>query len=431
MNAPRPQHAQTSLSSGMVWNLASLGFLALAGLFLNFAIARVYGEDALGVFNVAFALYIFASQIGTFGIHFSVLQSVSALMGRDQDALDQSATSALAATLIASTLTTVLSIALIPAAVVIYGDKVPGIGAAVAFILPGLWAFSINKTLYSIINGARHMRTFAVLQAARYALMLGSFCIFSIWKIPAPWLTVVFSITELLLLPVLFLFASRVVQRWDTTEIKSGVRRHFSFGSRIFLSGAALELNTRVDVLMLAFYIDGAAAGLYTIAALVAEGASQAIFAVRNNFNPIIANVRSDEEKSALLSLSRRSVLFMTPFMGAISVLAYFIYPVFCRVMFGNDTYLAAHDALMFLLIGLTLSSGLLTFSMIFSQVARPAYHTLFVFGNLAVNIVLNAVLIPILGVTGAAMATAISFVSSAILLVVLSRLVLGVRLLV
>ena len=48
-----PKHQQTSMSTGMVLNLASLGFLAVAGLFLNFAIARFYGEEMLGLFNMA------------------------------------------------------------------------------------------------------------------------------------------------------------------------------------------------------------------------------------------------------------------------------------------------------------------------------------------------------------------------------------------
>jgi O-antigen/teichoic acid export membrane protein len=65
------------LSGDVLYNLGSLGFLVVAGLMLNLVIGHIYGAGILGIFSVVFAIYIFASQIGTAGIHYSVLRSVS------------------------------------------------------------------------------------------------------------------------------------------------------------------------------------------------------------------------------------------------------------------------------------------------------------------------------------------------------------------
>jgi stage V sporulation protein B len=429
MTEVKRPHTQTPMTLGMVLNLASLGFLAVAGLFLNFAIARFYGEEALGVFNMAFALYIFASQFGSFGIHFSVLHSVSANFGSDPAAVDDAVSSGVVGTIIASTATVLLCLPLVPLLSQVYGERAEGIGDAVLAILPGLWAFSINKTYFSAINGAQHMATFAGLQALRYLLLLACFAAFLGLNVDGALLSAVFSITELLLLPVLAFFSSRVVQRWTVAGVRKGLRRHLSFGSRIFLSGAMLELNTRVDVLMIAFFIDARAAGIYSVAALVAEGVGQAIFAVRNNFNPKIGKMVARREQDQLLQLSRRTFLFFTPFMAFVSVLAWAAYPVLSRIAFEGNNFLAAGMPLLILLVGLTLSGAFMTFSMIFTQAGRPAVHTVFVTSNLLINVVFNIALIPLFGIEGAAAATAISYVISSLLLVIASRVLLGVRL--
>lgn len=423
--------APTSLKSGVIWNLASLGFLALAGLMLNFAIARFYGSEALGVFNVAFAIYIFASQFGTFGIHFSILQAVSEFHATEHDRCDNAVTSGIIAIAVAATVTVIIAFLLIPVMGTIYGEKAPGVVTACLAILPGLWAFCVNKGLYNVINGARHMRIFAVLQALRYVFILICFGALLYLRVDPALLTLVFTISEFLLLPILFIFASKAVSSWRLDNLKLWTRKHIWFGARVFLSGAILELNTRVDILMLTYFIDASAAGIYTVAALVAEGGAQMIFAIRNNFNPVITRMVVDKDKAGLLALSRKAVLLFTPFMLVVSTIAYFAFPIFSNIMFGDPVYLAARWPLIILFGGLTLAGGLIAFNMIFAQAGRPGTHTLYVLGIFFANIVLNLILIPKFGIIGAAMATAGSYIISVILLVILVRGLFKMRILI
>ena len=55
-------------------NGASVAVLAVTGLLLNGLIAKWYGSAALGIFNQVFAVLVFASQIATAGVQFSVLR---------------------------------------------------------------------------------------------------------------------------------------------------------------------------------------------------------------------------------------------------------------------------------------------------------------------------------------------------------------------
>ena len=76
-NFQQNREKATTLKTGIIWNLFSLLFLAVAGIALNIQIGRSYDAETLGLFNIIFAVYILFSQLSTFGIHFSTLQEVS------------------------------------------------------------------------------------------------------------------------------------------------------------------------------------------------------------------------------------------------------------------------------------------------------------------------------------------------------------------
>jgi O-antigen/teichoic acid export membrane protein len=65
---------------------------------------------------------------------------------------------------------------------------------------------------------------------------------------------------------------------------------------------------------------------------------------------------------------------------------------------------------------------------MLFGQVGHPGTQTLFIAGFFLSNLLLNLLLIPLLGVYGSALGTALAFVAMTILMRVLSWRVLQVR---
>lgn len=424
---PAPRGRATPFSTGVIWNLGSLAFLALAGFVLNIVIGAVYGPEALGVFNIAFALFIFFSQLGTFGLHASILQIVSEHAERDTQQVDSAVAQGLLLSVAIASAVSVLGLALTPLLPMAFG--VDGLEAAWLAILPGLWAFSINKFLYNVINGARHMRTFAVLQSLRYALILAALLILISSRAPAALLTLTFTVSEICLLPVLAAYAGRAVTGWRWTDGRRWRRAHLWFGSRAVLSGAFLELNTRVDVLIIGVALNEERAGVYSVALLIVEGASQVVFALRNNINPLLARLVADGDRAGLLKLSRRVALGVTPVMLCAAVVCTALYPLFERAVFGGQAFEDARLPLALLLGGFGLSSGVLCFNMILTQAGRPALHSIYVLSVLVVNVILNLILVPAWGISGAGAATAAAYVFSAIAVIVAVRATLGMRL--
>jgi len=443
MGDPVPERQQaepTDLRAGVIWNIGSLGFLALAGFVLNIVIGRVYGPDALGVFNIAFALYIFFAQFGSFGLHFSVLQAISEAAGKDQNRVDQAAAQGLLAVSAVSAITVFFATLLTPIISMLFdsGD----LQRAWLLILPGLFFFSINKFLFNVINGARHMRTFAVLQAVRYVLVLITLLVLLLTSADPAWLTLTLTVAETVMTPLLFRYAGRVVDSWPWQQGKEWRRKHLFFGARVFLAGAILELNTRVDVLMIGFFLNEERAGVYSVALLIVEGVAQLVFAVKNNINPLLANFAANHDVKGLLVFSRKTVLYFTPPMLLVAGLGYMLFPIFEWIAFGDISiglgewlstserpFSDARTPLAFLLTGLALSAGFQCFFMILSQANRPAAHSGFVAFVLVANVLANAVMIPTYGILGASLATAVSYIIGCAAIVFATRKVLRLRL--
>ena len=67
----------SKLGGGISWNIVALGFMAVSGILYNSVIQVIYGNAALGLFNLSLAYYVAIAQLGVCGMHFSTLKYVS------------------------------------------------------------------------------------------------------------------------------------------------------------------------------------------------------------------------------------------------------------------------------------------------------------------------------------------------------------------
>ena len=62
------------LSRDIAYTLGSFFVLAISGIVINIVIMGFRDAAALGVFNLAYAVYIMLSQFAVWGLHYSVLR---------------------------------------------------------------------------------------------------------------------------------------------------------------------------------------------------------------------------------------------------------------------------------------------------------------------------------------------------------------------
>lgn len=398
------------LKVDLVFNYASLGVLAASGLLMNLVVVRLAGEAALGVFNQAFAIYIAASQVAAGGVHVSVLRSVA----------QTPAASAEQSAVIASGLALTLGLGCVVGALVwltsgfwAWALDSPPVGDSLSFVAPALVFFALSKTLLATFNGLERMRVFAVLQALRVVVLISVLALLAWRRHPAHHLAASLLVSELCvtLAASVCLALSRGVRISGVS--RTWIRHHLSFGVRGLLSGVFIELNTRIDVLLIGAFSSDRDAGRYTLAAVFAEGLYQCLVVVKNQMNPVLARLLLEKQTAEIVGLARRAWRYLYPGIAAVYLLGLLAFYLLA------EGYLDVSDpgevvaCYAILGLGVLAVAGFVPFDGVLTHSGRPEFQTLFTFLIAATNAALNLALIPLMGIRGAALATSSTLVIS------------------
>lgn len=390
------------------WNYLSLIILGASGILMNVGIARFYGPETLGVFNLVFATYLILSQVAVFGVHLSVQKHV-AQHSADPARASSIITPGLLLTAVVAAIVCVTAFALRG----LYGRLFhsPDVARGLMWALPGLFCFALNKVLLAVVNGFRKMRAFAFSQALRYILLLVLLGVGILGGFPGTMLPAIFSGAEIGLL-VWLLYYTRSIYTVAPPRVWSGwMARHAIFGSKALLGGVLIDANTKVDVLMLGYFCSARVVGIYSLAAIMIEGFCQLAVVVRVNVNPILARLAGDGLYNELRSVIRRVVKVFYMFMIPVGLAAVVAYPLFVRLLVRRPDFAESWPVFAILMAGLVIGAGYKPFDMLLVQLGCPGVHTLFICGTAGANIVLNILLIPVAGMYGAAVATGTAFI--------------------
>lgn len=407
------------LSQDLLWSLFAFVLLGITGILINFIIGRFYGPDDLGVFNQVFALYIVVSQFAVFGLRFSALKYISEYTD-DSSLLDVVTSTVIYLVFISATLFTLVGFLSKEIITLLFDSNAVTTGWLYA--LPGLWFFAINKVLFAILNGHRDMRGHACFQIFRYSCMLATLLLCVMLQMKGEQLSLLLTIPEFFLFLMLFCYAKKYFNFVPFYRAYGWLQTHLVFGMRSMLSGTIAELNTKVDVLMLGYFCTDGNVGVYSMAALLAEGISQLGVVLRDNLNPLISKYSSQGEHGRLTTLLTKSRNRFYFIMSTIFFLSALCYPYLIAFITGGDQFSESWQIFMILAVGISLGSGYIPINMILVQLGKPGTHTMYKAMIVMTNIILNYFLVPRYGVYGAALGTAISFALSPLPLIFLVK---------
>ncbi|RLF99309.1 hypothetical protein DRN58_05370 [Thermococci archaeon] len=194
------------------------------------------------------------------------------------------------------------------------------------------------------------------------------------------------------------------------------------YGIKAHVGNILAFLNYRLDMFLVNFFLSPLAVGYYSIAVgiveklwLVSQSASTVLF-------PTIASEKSEERRKRLTPIISRNIFFIT-IIGATAT--YFI-SHWIVVLLYSDAYLKSIKPLQILLPGvISLSlSGVLANDI--SARGKPLLNSYLSFFALIVNLLLNILLIPQLGINGAALASTISYSAQTIGRVIMYKKISG-----
>ncbi len=406
------------------WNYGAFALMAGTGVILNFFIVVVMGVEALGVFNQTYAIFVVVGQVATLGIHDSTQKHVAEHGDGEASLRSAIATGAVQAAAFFGFVTAlILYLAADGIGAAFESDAV---GTSVAFIAPGVGLFAFNKTLIGILNGQRRMREYALAQSLRVLVIL-LFCI-SVGVVggEAAYLGLGFTVAEAVLLPLLLFF---VRPRWRQMDAETfaWVARHAKFGFKALTNGILAEAYIRIDVIMLGLFLDDVQVGIYSFAALFVEGLYQVPAVVRTVSNPVLVGLIKAKDMIATVKFTRRVFVASIAIYALAAGTCLLIFPMLAPY-FPDGLIVGAYPLLFPLLGGLLLYAGFVPLDYVLLQAGMPGRQSMLMAFNISINIVLNAILIPMFGLWGAAVATGVSFALVTVTLNVASARWLGFR---
>ena len=173
-----------------------------------------------------------------------------------------------------------------------------------------------------------------------------------------------------------------------------------------FIAGMNLLLQ-QTDIMMIGAMIGTDQAGIYGAAARIAALVTFGLTAVNSIVAPLISEYFSAnklQELQRMITLAARGIFVFTI---AICTML-FILGVFILGLFGNE-FVVGYEPLTILLIGQAVSAIAGSVGFLMVMTGHQVTAAKIIGSSAVINIVLNATLIPVFGIVGAAISTAIS----------------------
>jgi len=181
----------------------------------------------------------------------------------------------------------------------------------------------------------------------------------------------------------------------------------FKFSLPLFLTGFLAFFVNKTDTFMIGYFLGDAEVGIYNIALRIGTMSSFVLVAFNTTFAPMISNLYEQNKMKELASIYK----IITKWILTINLITFSLFVLFSNeiMMFFGDDFSAGANALIFIGIGQIVNVIVGPAGYLNIMTGKPKYELYNNFIVLITNITLNYMMIPIYGINGAAIASAIS----------------------
>jgi len=385
------------------------------GFGLQLLLARLLGAESYGVYTYAFSWVTVLVVFGRFGLGNAVVRFVA-----EYEATEQWAS--LRALLRRSALwTATISLLVTVAAVLVVRLLEPRLeGDLPAALYAGLLIlpfYSLLGVQDATARGFRRPVVSQVPDAIVRPLLMGALLLAGWWWLSTE-LSAIHAMLALDVAIVVALVLSVVIVRGLVPRSARVVAPDFSRRSEWWgvalsmgLVGGMNILRNRVDILMIGAFLGPEPVGFYAAAARYAELMLFALQAVNAFSGPMIAGLFARGQRAEI----QRLVGFAALAISALAVPVGIALLVFGRPLLGlfGREFEVAYDSLVWLTAGQLASALAGSVGLLMTMTGNHRAVARIVGGSAILNVAMNAVLIPRMGIEGAAAATAVTAAAS------------------
>lgn len=383
-----------------LWNYMAFAVMAVCGVIINFSLALLQGTTALGIFNQTMAYYVIVSHFAVLGFHNAVLYYVAAFP-RNASNLFWSASIPL---LLIATLISTLSFLLAP--VISAAFDSPALIPSLRMASAALVFFAFNKIALNFFNALKHMRIYALGQGLRYVCILAVVLNLSLNNIDPKYLGLAFLVAEIVVFIYLVFCLFKTVEVGKWLRSQKTARLMFRFSLKSVGAGLLNEINIRLDILALGFFMSDQVVGIYSFAAIFVEGFYNIGLVIRNTLSPYIVRAYKERRLDQLGGWLCKIYMFNAVVALSIFSTVYFLYEPVIVGLLGMESFAEAGPVISILMCFMAVYFLFIPFEEFVLISGNPLHHTYIYTGVILFNFCFNIILIPLYGMVGAAFST-------------------------
>lgn len=369
-------------------------------------IARVLGPTLMGSFFLGFAILSLLSMFCQLGLGTGLLKFLSVrLMEEDYE---------YAKGVLLFSVKCVLGVSIgIAALTYLFGNTLslhvffdPDLKQVLFFIAVIIPLYSLFLFSVDVLKSFKKIGLIVVVQHLVFPTVQLLFLVFFFYmglRLSSPLISLL-SATLLSLVAFFIIFQKLLPQKGYNFKQTLNIRELFSVSVPIYLATVIFLLMSWTDTIMVGLFKTSQEVGFYTAAVKTASFVTFFLIAVNYILPPLAAQLYAKGKKQELESIARRTARWNLIFSITVTV-AFVIFGKEILFLFG-DTFAPAYIPLLFLSLGQVVNAGAGSVGYILAMTGFQKVLTIIAIFSTILNILLNAFLIPLLSIIGAALAT-------------------------
>jgi len=385
--------------------LASVVSLPL-GFVISVALGRYLGAGDLGLYRMASTIYGIATLVAAMGIPAAMIKYVAEFKD-DRTKFNQ---------IVSSGVITSLFLGIGFVALFYFSSGIftgifdmPGLSGLLKILSPVFPFALVGGALLGLLNGLREMKKYAAATIIQSVLMVIVTVALIYWG---------FGVAGAVIGIILSSVGSCIFLIWICREYfnitlegyTQTTRKLLGFGSQIFGANAINMINYQADIVLVGYFLTATDVGYYAVAVSLSRFLWLIPQAIQQITYPATSEYWAKNNHSALQTIIDKSMKYTTCVLLPIGLGVGFFAKDIITMLFGGEFGYSVLP-LRILIIGTVINGAMQRpVGSILYSIGMPGLN-LKIFASAAMtNIILNLMLMPYLGIAGAAIATTVSF---------------------
>ncbi len=416
-----------AVATSMCWTTGSTIFLVVAATVLNLIIGNVFGDEGLGVYSLAVAIYLFLGTVAGLGQYVALVKYTAEYIDEphlEREYFGASLILAGTAGLLTGTVLLVLSGSLARF------FCMPDLAEFLVILSIAVPFFELNKVGLAHLAGLRRMRAFAVGESLRYVFAILATIAGVVWYPERLCLTVVALLIAEIMLAFYVAHVTRLHRSASLRNFRARAGELLRFGVQVVFLRIMGEMDSRLDLAVTGYFLSQGEVGTYSVGLMLARGLTVFPNALQKIALPLMAELYAKKRLSALENFINQAMQVMAVILTLAAITMAALFPQIILLLYPKqDVFLSARPAFNVLLAGFVFRGIGMTIVSIFASVGRPDVELKTAPVTLAVNFVVAIVLaVSGWGMPGIAAGTAASGIIAFALWTVLTHPVVGVK---